>query len=497
MARTGSQEPTLRVALPYDRTDGDLACDIMELLGEPADDAQRGVLNDWLALDDAGKWVHFRNFLEAPRQNLKTWTIRARIFYGVIVRGERILYTAHNSDTAAEIRDIMLEIVGQRPGDPNARCKWLNKRMSRTRMTNGHEAIYFKNGGRVAFSTRTNSSKLGFTVDVIIVDEAQEFRESQSAAILSTASAAPLKNPQYIFAGTPPIPGCFGDVFQVKRDKIASGEDDGTEGTVSLNEWSANDIPGFEPTEQAVRDKDHWYRVNPALGTRINEATVAAELGTYTDPLTFAQQRLGFWLPAESVNAAIPAENWARAGVPAEAIPEKGVKAFGVKFSPDGSRACCSVALRTESGPDYVELLFDEPTGRGTAWLADFLAKAEDTTAEVWVDGKTGAGDLVDKLDALDCARAYVHRPTADEVATAASALVLSVAEDPPLVIHWDGPQGEQAALDKSATTATKRKIGDGYGFDGDDCCPVESASLALLACRTTTRDPEATGGLA
>ena len=488
MGRVGSQEPTLRVALPYDKTDGDIACALMAMLGQPPDDAQRGVLNDWLALDDGGKWVHFRNFLEAPRQNLKTWTIRARIIYGVVIRGERILYTAHNSDTAAEIRDIMLELVGQRPGDPNAKCRWLNRRMSRTRMTNGHEAIYFKNGGRVAFSTRTNSSKLGFTVDVIIVDEAQEFRESQSAAILSTASAAPLKNPQYIFAGTPPIPGCFGDVFQTKRDDIASGADDGTEGTVSLNEWSANDVPGFEPTAESVRDKDLWYRINPALGTRINEATVAGELGTYTDPLTFAQQRLGWWLPKESVNAAIPRRDWDRAAVSADAIPADGVKAFGVKFSPDGSRVCCSVALRCDDGPDYVELVFDKPTSRGTAWLARFLADAEETAAEVWVDGKTGAGDLVDKLDDLGCARKYVHRPTADQVATAASTLVLALAEDEPGVVHWDGPNGEQKALDDSATTATKRKIGDGYGFDGEDATPVESASLALLAARTTTR---------
>lgn len=488
MARVGSQEPTLRVALPYDRTDGDIACGLMALIGQPADDAQRGVLNDWLAIGDDEKWVHFRNFLEAPRQNLKTWTIRARIIYGVVIRGERILYTAHNSDTAAEIRDIMIDLCGQRPGDPNAKCRWLNKRMSRTRMTNGHEAIYFKNGGRVAFSTRTKSSKLGFTVDVIIVDEAQEFRESQSAAILSTASAAPLKNPQYIFAGTPPIPGCYGDVFQVKRDDIVSGADDGTEGTVSLNEWSVNDLPGFEPTAETVRDKDLWYRVNPALGARINETTVAGELGTYTDPLTFAQQRLGYWLPAESVNAAIPAADWQRAAVATDAIPAEGVRAFGVKFSPDESRVSVSVAVHPEEGPDYVELVFDERTNRGTSWLAEWLASAEESAAEVWVDGKAGAGDLAQKLDDLDCARKYVHRPTADQVASAASALVNAIAEDPPGVVHWSAPEGGQEQLDVSATTSTKRKIGDGYGFDGEDCAPIESASLALYAARTTRR---------
>lgn len=497
MARIGSQTPTFRKALPYDKTYGEIACRIMEQLGEPPDEAQRGVLNDWLAIGRDKKWVHFRNFLEAPRQNLKTWTIRARIIFGVTALGERILYTAHNSDTAAEIRDIMLELTGKRPGDPEAKSKWLNKHMSRVRMTNGHEAIYFKNGGRVIFSTRTNSSKLGFTVDCIIVDEAQEFREVQSSAILSTASAAPLKNPQYIFAGTPPIPGCFGDVFQVKRDAIVNGEDDGSEGTVSLNEWSVNDIPGFELSAESVRNRDYWYAINPALGTRINESTIAGELGTYREPLTFAQQRLGYWLPAESVNAAIDPENWEHSFCTLEEIPKNGLICYGVKFSVDGKRVSVSVALHPEDGPDYIELLFDEPTSKGTNWLADWLAKREDKAAEVWIDGKTGAGDLVEKLSDKECAKKYAHRPTADEVATAASALVLSVSEENPTCIHWNDPNGGQEQLNLSAKTSTKRKIGDGYGFDGEDANPIESASLALLACRTTKRDPNRTGGIA
>lgn len=489
MDRVGSQSPTLRVALPYERTDGDIACAIMAALGEPPDEAQRGVLNDWLAIGEDGKWAHFRNFLEAPRQNLKTWTIRARIIYGLVYRGERILYTAHNSDTAAEIRDIMVELFGKRPGDRDARYRWLNRRLSRVRMTNGHEAIYLTNGARVIFSTRTNSSKLGFTVDVIIADEAQELRESQSSAILSTASAAPLRNPQYIFAGTPPTPGCYGDVFQAKRDAIAAGEDDGSEGTVSLNEWSANDIPGFVPTRETVRDKAVWYATNPALGSRINESTVMGELGTYTEPLTFAQQRLGWWLPAESVNAAIPQAAWAECAIPAERVSADGIRCFGVKFSPSGDKVALAVALHREEGPDHVELVFYGGTERGTSWLADWLADAQDVTSEVWVDGKSGAGDLVAKLDEREYPTRGRKRPRPDEVASAAAMLVIAVSER--AVTHVVEGQG---ALEESARTSTKRRIGDGYGFDGAESLPIEAASLAFMAARTTRRDPSMWG---
>ena len=44
--------------------------------------------------------------------------------------------------------------------------------------------------------------------------------------------------------------------------------------------------------------------------------------------------------------------------------------------------------------------------------------------------------------------------------------------------------------LDASATGAVKRKVGnDGYGFGGD-CCAIESAAAAVLAARTTKRNP-------
>lgn len=52
----------------------------------------------------------------------------------------------------------------------------------------------------------------------------------------------------------------------------------------------------------------------------------------------------------------------------------------------------------------------------------------------------------------------------------------------------------ESPALDDSARKSLKRDIGrDGWGFaDGPDsiAAPIESASLALWAARTTKRDP-------
>ena len=54
-------------------------------------------------------------------------------------------------------------------------------------------------------------------------------------------------------------------------------------------------------------------------------------------------------------------------------------------------------------------------------------------------------------------------------------------------VTHIDSP-----ALDVSALTSVKRKIGNagGWGWGGDGCAPIETASLAVWAVSTTKRNP-------
>ena len=56
---------------------------------------------------------------------------------------------------------------------------------------------------------------------------------------------------------------------------------------------------------------------------------------------------------------------------------------------------------------------------------------------------------------------------------------------------HIEGP-----ALDLSATTSTRRPIGrnGGWGWGGQDPTPIDAASLALWAARTSRRDPTRKG---
>lgn len=474
--------PTLRIASDYSRTNGDIACQLVAALGEEADDAERQVLRDWLALDADGKYCHVRNFLACPRQNLKTWSIKARTLFGALIVGERVLYTAHNGDTAAEFRETLLGIFGRRHGDP-ASVPWLNKRVKRWRLTNGHETIFFKNGGAVYFSTRTDTMKLGFTVDVIVFDEAQRLRETHLSALLSTASAAPLRNPQYIFCGTPPEPNNYSDVFQTKLEEVANGCADEADGVASLNRWSANDIEGFEPTKEWVRKPEIWRATNPAFGTRINENTVKAELGIYLDPLTFAQQRLCYFLPRElSAGKMIAPGEWDALEV--KAAPEHRDKlAFGVRFSSDG-RTVSVASCMTDGTRSHVEFVTQRQASDGIAWLVDALSSHADEIALVAVDGRSDAADFSRRLAEAGMSSKAVKVAAAKDVTAAAGMLMHEVHEK--TLTHL-----ADEAFRESALSTIRRKVGaDGFGFGGEFHERIEAAALALWAARTTKRDP-------
>ena len=54
------------------------------------------------------------------------------------------------------------------------------------------------------------------------------------------------------------------------------------------------------------------------------------------------------------------------------------------------------------------------------------------------------------------------------------------------LVTWYEG----QEALRDSAITSTKRPIGGGWGFGGENSTPIEACALALYGVKTSKRDP-------
>jgi hypothetical protein len=428
---------------------------------------QRGVLDAWLGVDNFGFWTAQRCGLLVPRQNGKTTgTVEVRELFGLIILGERILHTAHQQKTATEsfrnLKNIFKhpDLAKLLDGDPLSAL--------------GREEIRLKNGGVIKYIARTRASGLGFTADVLILDEAQELTDAQIEALQPTISAAPSGNPQIIMLGAAPGIDSPGEVFgRYRKDAVIGKAKD-----LSWHEWSVDTIGD-------VSDRSRWESTNPSLGKTLKGKTINAELNTMT-PDSFARQRLCWW-PDKSAEQLIDKTSWSKLGT--EEPADEGKQTFAVRFSPDGGVVCVAAALKpTDDRKPHIEMVLHRSTNHGVQWLVQWLHDRWQKTALIVVDGKAGAQALVEKLRAAGVGKKAICEPRVADVIASTSRLLDAVHEE--AITHFNQP-----ALDKAALSAKKRPIGNGggYGFggiDASDVTPIEACALALWAVMTTKRNP-------
>lgn len=445
-------------------------------------DWQEDVLACWLAEDDDGKYVHQTCGLLVPRQNGKTEVIEGRIAFGMIFgndgRGEVIAYSAHRVDTTLEMFEKLLDLFGDTRLTPDDwKYPELHDLVESMTFTNGHQAIKLKNGARVMFNARSTGSKRGFTCDVQIYDEAGFLTDDQLSASKSTTSSAPQKNPQTIYAGTPPSEqNVYAEPFGRTRQNAIAG----LKG-ISWHEWSISDFDSA-----MLSDRNVWAETNPSLGKNLLWTAVESELADMS-PEKFAIERLCWWPDTASAHV-FNAQKWAETASDGPADDEIAKLAVGVKFAPDGLQVCASVAALTRGEARahdsvHVELVHNGNTLAGVQWLVDWLVDRQEKVAAVAIDGKSGADNLGGTLIRAGFSRKAVHVMSSGDVVTATTMAVNMLAEG--RMTHYP-----DETLDASARGAVKRKIGtDGYGLGGDSCA-VESACAALMEVVTTRRDP-------
>lgn len=457
----GNQEPSARIAPNYTKSDGGDAERVLRIGGMILDPWQSDVMADWMSINPAGKWFCKTCGGSVPRQNGKTGLIQSRAEAGMILYNEIVIYTAHLQKTATETFEEMANFFDS----PK-----LRKYLSDIKTALGREQIILKSGARVKFLARTRNGGRGQHGDLLIFDEAQELNESEQASFIPAISAS--LNPQTIYIGTPPEPQSDGSVFRGLREKALSGETR----TAAWFEFSVDEIGD-------VKDKQRWVKTNPALGRRILLSTIEGEC-EQMDADTFARERLGWWSPvaSERRDYAISVDAWDACG--SEDEKPEGKTAYGVKFSPDGSSVCLCGAVKPKEGKARISLIRQEPTGRGTQWLADWLNERYQKASCVVIDGRNGVDVLVDKISDTWRAKGSVVRPGSKEVIASASGLLNALAENQ---LTW---YAKQEALRESAITSVKRPIGGGWGFGGDNSCPIEAAALALWGIQTSKRDP-------
>lgn len=457
----GSQEPSVRIAPEYLKSDGYDAVKLLSIGDLILDPWQSDTMDDWMAISPSGKWVCKTCGLSVPRQNGKTGLLAGRSESGMLMYNETVLYTAHLQKTATETFEEMANFFDS----PK-----LRKYIKDIKTALGREQIILKSGAKVKFLARTRNGGRGQHGDLLIFDEAQELDDDAQASFIPAISAS--LNPQTIYAGTPPDPNTTGNVFRRIREKTIKGETK----AASWLEFSVDEIGD-------VHNQKRWAATNPALGRRILLSTIEGE-SEQMDADTFARERLGWWTPivTERVDYAINKDLW-DACVSDEPKPE-GKTAYGVKFSPDGSVVSLCGAVIDENGKIRISLIDKRSTGEGTQWLADWLNARYKKASCVVIDGRNGVDVLVDKIKDTWKYKNSVIRPSTKEVIAAVSMLMNDLGEK---TISW---YSKQVVLRDSALTSTKRSIGGGWGFGGEDSTPIEACSLALWGVKTSKRDP-------
>ena len=451
--RRGSQIPTRSVVLPYTVSYGPDAIKTYNTTGRKALPWQEEQIKNIMAVNGADEWLHTSYGLAVPRQNGKNEVVTMRELEG-LKRGERILHTAHKTSTAHAAWDRLLRLVDLAKMPIKSSYKAMGK-----------EHIEIFDGGLVEFRTRTATGGLGESYDLIIIDEAQEYRTDHESALKYVISAS--ENPQTIYTGTPPTPVSSGTVFANFRQKTLSGEKINS----GWSEWSVSE-------QHDPYDKDAWYMTNPSLGYFLKERTILDEVGD--EILDFNIQRLGLW-STYNLKSAISEAEWR--DIQEDKVPDlKGKLYAGIKFGHDGENVAMSVAVRTQDGRVFVEAIDCRSARMGVNWIVDFLKRAD--IKDIVVDGKKGQQLLIDAMKDYGVHKQAIL-PTVAEIVAANAAFEQGIYD------HTLCHKG-QPSLVQAISNCEKRAIGSrgGFGFaaqrEGIEIALMDSVILAFWRCHST-----------
>lgn len=476
----GRQEPAYSWCGSWTRTEGRFAAETADVYGLSPLPWQRSVLDDWLAIGDDGRLLNSLCVLAVPRQCGKTGVCDPRETWGLIHRGEWILHTAQEYQTAQKAFDRLRKKFGMRRNDPLAEFPELNAMVKRYTVSAGQMVLDLDNGGHIEFRTRGTNSDMGRggTFDLVVVDEAQSYTDAQDAALSPLNSAAPHGSPQTILMGTVPDPTMphKGEKFATIRSMLHSDPYEGA----CIHEWSTPEVG--DPMDVA-----RWYEANPSLGYHLLESALLKDAKTMT-PESFAREHLGWW--PESVTAASPVDRRAWDACATDRPTKEGILVYAVKFSPDGTTGALAACYRPRNeGKPFVYVVESRNLGGGMRWFVDELSQRWRKAAQIVIDGPGNAQTLNDRLIQAGVAESCIVRPSPRDVVSACSRLANAAKEHQ--LSHYAQP-----ALDAAVTMTTRRRIGSngGWGFastDEGDATLAEAAALALWGAMTTKRDPE------
>lgn len=412
--------------------------------------------------------------LSIPRQVGKTFLVGMIVIaLCLLFPGMTILWTAHRTRTATKTFGTLKGMSSRKKIRPH---------MLEPRNVNGEQEIRFRNGSVIMFGAREQGFGRGFDeVDVEVFDEGQILTEKALEDMVAATNQSRQESGALLFfMGTPPRPSDPGEEWLNRRKKALSGKSS----DMVYVEFSAD--ADLDPDNPADFEQGN-RQANPSYPKRTPIESLRRMKENLTDVASFRREAWGIY-DDDGRTSEISANEWGALRLTGPA-PDEGRRVFGVKFSVDGAWVALAGALRPEEGPVHVEGIRVESMAGGTGWLVDWLEDRWRESANIVIDGKAGAGALVNALRARKVPAKVIITPTTDQVIAAHTSLREAVRTN--ALTHAD-----QKALNDQVAAAEKRPIGTagGWGWkpihETDDVTLLEAVTFAHWGALTTKRRP-------
>lgn len=424
---------------------------------------QRQVLDTALEVDPGtGKLVYREVILTVPRQSGKTTLLLVLILLRALSEPrQNIRYTAQTGS--------------------DARKKWMDdwlpalnstrfSKLYRPRLTNGHEALLFKNGSFQGLVATTLKSGHGGTLDLGILDESFAHPDARLEQALKPAMITRPQPQLWVVstAGT-------AEASPYLWGKVEGGRqlaDAGVDRDIAYFEWSADE--DADPSDPAT-----WRSCMPALGITAPEAAVRSDFESMSLS-EFRRAYLNQWVTAMT-DPVISLDTWMALADPDSSALDPVALAFDV--TPDRAMAAICAAGPRDDGLVHLEVI---EHSRGTGWIVDRVASLvqQHQPVGVFCDASGPAGSLAAELER---AGVKVTPVTAAEHGQACGVLYDAAAQDR---LRHLGTTELVSALDG----AVKRPLGDAWAWSRKsssvDISPLVACTLALWGSETHGSTP-------
>lgn len=444
----GRREPAFSLIPKRTSTRGPQAVELMRSAGVSLDPWQQDVLQAALGRV-RGRWAAKVVTVLAGRQNGKSEVgIAAALDLVTSAPKKLVIIAAHEVKTNDELYLRCRDIV-ETPAFEEFEPKLYS--------ANGQQGIRFNNGSRIRFVARSKHQVRGFSVDLLVLEEAMLLTDIAWSSLMPALSA---RDGQIWLIGTAPLP--TSEVLRRYAIRGRASEDK----ELAHFEWCAP-LDADPDSDSAVAE------ANPALG-RLRKDWIEEEIKGMSSE-DYGREVLGWWKEDETPSP-FPPGSWDALAF-AGHLKVEGTPMFAVDITPTRHHSTIAVAASTDAGRPLVELV---DARRGTSWVVPKLQEVlkQYTGTKVIVDRAGWSASLVEDIRA---ANIDVHETDASEVSTAAGQFLESVLEQK--FFHRGDPR-----LTSAVEGSRQRPIGERWGWDRKspsvDVSPLVAASLALWGLR-------------